>query len=338
MNHVDDALLTVRGLEVRFRTRQGTVHAVNGVDFSVQRGETLSIVGESGSGKTATVLALLRLLPPHQASARAEVMRFKGRDLPSLDDEALRRIRGNDIAMVFQDPQTSLNPVLTIGRQLTEVLEVHRGFTTAQAREAALKLLRSVGIPSPEDRLDDYPHEFSGGMCQRVTIAMALSCGPSLLIADEPTTALDVTIQAQILELMSDLRASSEMSLIWITHDLGVVAELADWVAVMYAGYIVEYARVDALFDTPQHPYTIGLMRSIPPIDPVDGAASRTLPAIPGQPPNLLASPPGCPFVDRCDYVFERCRTERPPLEDVASDQRVACWWDVGRSQERERA
>ena len=262
-----EALLQVRGLKTRFHTRQGTVHAVNGVSFSLARGEVLSLVGESGCGKSATVLSLLRLLPSRQATSTAEAIQYDGQDLLSLDEEAMRRIRGADIGMVFQDPLTSLNPVLTIGRQMTEMLEVHRGLSSAQARVKATELLRAVGIPHPEERLDDYPHQFSGGMCQRVMIAMALSCDPGLLIADEPTTALDVTIQAQILRLVADLRASRDMAMIWITHDLRVVAELADWVAVMYGGYIVEYARVGPLFASPQHPYTLGLLASIPQID-----------------------------------------------------------------------
>ena len=330
-----DALLTVRGLETSFATRQGTVHAVNGVSFSLQRGQALSLVGESGCGKTATVMSLLRLLPRHLGTTSAEAMQFNGQDLLSLDDEGMRRIRGKDIGMVFQNASTSLNPVLTIGRQLTETLEVHGGLTARQARDKALELLQSVGIPSPEDRIDDYPHEFSGGMCQRATIAMALSCNPSLLIADEPTTALDVTIQAQILELVGALRASRDMAMIWITHDLGVVAELADWVAVMYAGFIVEYARVGPLFEAPQHPYTLGLMQSVPPIEPMDGDRSRPLSVIAGQSPDLVTRPHGCPFVDRCDYVFERCRTERPPLLEIANERRVACWWDVDNNRER---
>ena len=259
-----EALLQVRDLKTRFHTRQGTVHAVNGVSFSLARGEALSLVGESRCGKSATVLSLLRLLPSRQATSTAQAIRYDGQDFLSLDEEAMRRVRGAKIGMVFQDPLTSLNPVLTIGRQMTEMLEVHRGLSSAQARDKAAELLRAVGIPRPEDRLDDYPHQFSGGMCQRVMIAMALSCDPGLLVADEPTTALDVTIQAQILELVSELRASRDMAMIWITHDLRVVADLSDWVAVMYGGYIVEYARVEPLFASPQHPYTLGLLASIP--------------------------------------------------------------------------
>ena len=327
-----EALLQVRGLKTRFHTRQGTVHAVNGVSFSLARGEVLSLVGESGCGKSATVLSLLRLLPSRQATSTAEAIRYDGQDLLSLDEQAMRRVRGADIGMVFQDPLTSLNPVLTIGRQMTEMLEVHRGLSSAQARHKASELLRAVGIPRPEERLDDYPHQFSGGMCQRVMIAMALSCDPGLLIADEPTTALDVTIQAQILELVAELRASRDMAMIWITHDLRVVADLADWVAVMYGGYIVEYARVGPLFASPQHPYTLGLLASIPQID---GDRQERLSTVPGQPPSMTTLPRGCPFAERCELVFEKCREENPPLMKIEDDRRVACWWDIEGGRER---
>lgn len=330
-----DDLLQVRGLETRFATRQGIVHAVNGVSFSLRRGETLSLVGESGCGKTVTMLSLLRLLPRRNATTRADEVTFKRRDLLSLDEEGMRRIRGADIGMVFQDPMKSLNPVLTIGRQLTETMEVHQRLGRRQAREKAVELLRQVGIPGPEGKIDDYPHQLSGGMRQRAMIAMALSCGPSLLIADEPTTALDVTIQAQILELVGSLRRSRDMAMIWITHDLGVVADLADRVAVMYGGYIVESAGVDRVFESPCHPYTRGLLASIPPID---GDRSERLPVISGQPPSLLAPARGCPFADRCRYVFDICRTENPPRMEVGKEHRVACWWDVDGHRERSRS
>ena len=331
MSSPAEVLLKVKGLQTRFVTKQETVHAVNGVSFVLRRGETLSLVGESGSGKTATVLSLLRLLPS-QATTTAEEIVFQGQDLLSLDEEGMRRVRGVEIGMVFQDPMTSLNPVLTIGRQLTETMEVHLRLPRSKARENAIELLRMVGIPAPEERIDDYPHQFSGGMCQRAMIAMALSCDPSLLIADEPTTALDVTIQAQILELVARLRASRDMAMIWITHDLGVVADLADWVAVMYGGYVVEYARVSEIFESPQHPYTAGLVASIP---RTEGDRSQRLPVIPGQPPSMVALPRGCPFVERCDFAFERCRTENPPLLDLGNERQVACWWDVGSHRER---
>jgi oligopeptide/dipeptide ABC transporter ATP-binding protein len=328
----DDVLLKVRGLETRFETEQGTVHAVNGVGFSLRRGQALSLVGESGCGKSATMLSLLRLLP-NRATTRADEVSFKGKDLLSLDEEGMRRIRGAEIGTVFQDPMTSLNPVLTIGRQLTESMEVHLKLPRKKSKEKAVELLRLVGISKPEERIDDYPHQFSGGMRQRALIAMALACDPSLLIADEPTTALDVTIQAQILELVARLRSSRDMAMIWITHDLGVVADIADWVAVMYGGFILEYADVERIFASPQHPYTRGLLASIPRID---GERSRRLSVIPGQPPDMLNPPRGCPFADRCEHAFEKCRAENPPLERFGGKNHlVACWWDVDSGRER---
>ena len=268
-------LLRVRGLRTQFLTDRGVVHAVNGVNFSVRPGETLALVGESGCGKTAAMLSVLRLLPSHRTRVQADEVSFRGRDLLSLDDEGMRCVRGAEIAMIFQDPRASLNPVLTIGRQLTESLEVHRGLGRREARDRAIELLHSVDIPAPDTRFDDYPHQFSGGMCQRVTIAMALSCDPDLLIADEPTTALDATIQSQILDLVSELGAVRRMAMIWISHDLSVVASLADRVAVMYAGSIVETAPAERLFESPEHPYTRGLLASLPaPIADGDGVAA----------------------------------------------------------------
>ena len=318
-------LLRVRGLRTRFLTDRGAVHAVNGVSFSVRRGETLALVGESGCGKTATMLSVLRLLPAHRTRVKADEVSFRGRDLLSLDDEGMRRVRGAEIAMIFQDPRASLNPVLTIGRQLTESLEVHLGLGRREARERAIDLLETVGIPRPNRRLDDYPHQFSGGMCQRVTIAMALSCNPGLLIADEPTTALDATIQAQILDLVSELRATRRMAMIWISHDLSVVSNLADRVAVMYAGSIVESAPADRLFEAPAHPYTRGLLASLPVLD--EGGPER-LTAIPGQPPDMAQLPEGCAFAERCPHAFDRCRREKPPLLPVGDGAFAACWWD----------
>ena len=323
----DDAsrdLLRVRGLHTQFRSDRGLVHAVNGVSFTVRRGEALALVGESGCGKTATMLSVLRLLPSHRTRVRADEVSFKGRSLLALDDEEMRRVRGAEIGMIFQDPRASLNPVLTIGRQLTESLEVHLRLGRRAARDRAIELLESVGIPQPASRLDDYPHQFSGGMCQRVTIAMALSCDPSLLIADEPTTALDVTIQAQILDLVSELRATREMAMIWISHDLSVVANLADRVAVMYGGSIVETAGARRLFDTPAHPYTRGLLASLPALG---GEGRGRLTAIPGQPPDMARLPAGCAFAERCPYAFDRCRRERPPLLPTGEETRAACWW-----------
>jgi len=328
-----DALLRVCGLRTRFLTDQGVVHAVNGASFSVRRGETLALVGESGCGKTAAMLSVLRLLPAHRARVDADEVSFRGRDLLSLDDEGMRRVRGAEIAMIFQDPRASLNPVLTIGRQLTESLQVHRGLGRREARERAVELMDSVGIPRANERIDDYPHQFSGGMCQRVTIAMALACDPDLLIADEPTTALDVTVQAQILELVTGLMAERRMAMIWISHDLSVVASLADRVAVMYAGSIVETAPAGQLFAAPVHPYTRGLLASLPAVG--DGGRRR-LTAIPGQPPDMTTTPRGCAFAERCPHVFERCRSEAPPLLPVRDGTRAACWWDVGLGQARE--
>ena len=257
-------LLRVRGLHTHFLGDRGVVHAVDDVSFSVRHGETLALVGESGCGKTAAMLSVLRLLPAHRTRVEADEVSFCGRDLLSLDDEAMRRVRGAEIAMVFQDPRASLNPVLTIGRQLTESLELHRGLRPREARERAVGIVHSVGISRPNERIDDYPHQFSGGMCQRVAIAMALACDPDLLIADEPTTALDVTIQAQILDLVAELRAARDMAMIWISHDLSVVANVADRVAVMHAGSIVETAPAMQLFEAPEHPYTRGLLASLP--------------------------------------------------------------------------
>ena len=328
-----DALLRVRGLRTRFLTDHGAVHAVNGVSFSVRRGETLALVGESGCGKTAAMLSVLRLLPAGRARVRADEVSFRGRDLLSLDDEGMRRVRGAEIAMIFQDPRASLNPVLTIGRQIAESLRVHRGLGRREARERAVELLDSVGIPGANERIDDYPHQFSGGMCQRATIAMALACDPDLLIADEPTTALDMTVQAQILELVTELTAERRMSMIWISHDLGVVASLADRVAVMYAGAIVETAPAGRLFPAPAHPYTRALLASLPALG--DGGRKH-LTAIPGQPPDMTAIPGGCTFAERCPHVFERCRREAPPLLAVGEGARAACWWDVGPGRARD--
>jgi len=327
-----DALLRVRSLRTRFLTDHGVVHAVNDVGFSVRRGETLALVGESGCGKTAAMLSVLRLLPARRARVDADEVTFRGRDLLSLDDEGMRRVRGAEVAMIFQDPRASLNPVLTIGRQLTESLQVHLGLGRRGARERAVELLDSVGIPRANERIDDYPHQFSGGMCQRVTIAMALACDPVLLIADEPTTALDVTVQAQILDLVTELRAERRMAMIWISHDLSVVAGLADRVAVMYAGSIVETAPAGRLFDAPAHPYTRALLASLPALG--DGGRKH-LTAIRGQPPDMTTPPGGCIFAERCPHVFERCGREVPPLLEAGHGARAACWWDVGLRRER---
>ena len=318
-------ILEVDDLRTEFHTEEGIVHAVNGISYSLHEGETLGIVGESGCGKSVSVLSIMRLLASPPAKIRGSV-RFKGTDLLQLPEAEMRKIRGAQIGMVFQDPLTSLNPVLTIGYQMIEPLQLHLGMGKAEARERAGELLEMVGIPAARNRLDDYPHQFSGGMRQRVMIAMALACNPALLIADEPTTALDVTIQAQIVDLMKQLRDEIGMTLIWITHDLGVVAGLVDRVIVMYAGFIVEDAPVDDLYDNPRHPYTKALLRSLP---RMDGSPGEKLETIEGLPPDLVALPQGCPFAARCKYAKPICREQRPPLEEIAPGRRLACWVDV---------
>jgi oligopeptide transport system ATP-binding protein len=320
------SLLEVKNLATEFRTAEGVVRAVNGISYHLDEGEILGIVGESGSGKSVGVLSLLRLIPqPPGRIVDGEVL-FGGTDLLKMSGEALRQIRGNHISMIFQDPMTSLNPVLKIGKQLGESLELHMGMSQQEARERSIELLEMVGIPLAEKRIDQYPHQLSGGMRQRVMIAMGLSCQPRLLIADEPTTALDVTIQAQIIHLVKELQAEIGMGVIWITHDLGVVAGLADRVLVMYSGYIVESAPVDDLYDDPRHPYTLGLLGSLP---SVDADTDQELQSIDGMPPDLTALPPGCPFTARCPYVVERCHQENPPLEPKKSGHLAACWVDV---------
>jgi oligopeptide transport system ATP-binding protein len=316
-------LLEVKGLETKFFTVDGVVNAVNGISYSVDKGECLAIVGESGSGKTVGVLSILRLIqsPPGRIVG-GEIM-FKGANLLKLSDDALRRIRGQTISIVFQDPMTSLNPVMKVGRQITEALRFHERLSDRQSRARAIEMLAKVGIPKPAVRLDDYPHQFSGGMRQRVMIAMALACSPELVIADEPTTALDVTIQAQIVELIKGLQSEFGTAVIWISHDLGVVARLADNVAVMYAGHIVEKARVDELYARPAHPYTYGLLNSLPRLD---SKVKVKLKAIQGLPPNLIGDMRGCPFVPRCAFATDRCRVENPPLAEVEPGHSVACW------------
>jgi oligopeptide/dipeptide ABC transporter ATP-binding protein len=304
-------LLEVRDLSVSFRTQDGTVHAVDKVSFTVNRGEVLGIVGESGSGKSVTAMTLMRLVLDQNAVFSGEVL-FNGRDLMQMSQRDMLQVRGTQISMIFQDPMTSLNPVYKIGWQIDEQLRAHEGLSAKQARRRTLELLGAVGIPNPEARIDDYPHQFSGGMRQRVMIAMGLSCNPDVLIADEPTTALDVTIQAQILELIGNLQREFDSAVLLITHDLGVVAEVANRVAVMYAGRIVEYAEVGELFREPQHPYTWGLLGSI---SRLDRPRQRRLAAISGQPPSLISLPAGCSFRPRCPHAFDRCRAERPALE-----------------------
>jgi len=326
-------LLNVQGLETVFITGEGTVHAVNGISFSLNEGEVLGIVGESGCGKSVSMLSLMRLIPSPPGKIVAGKAMYQGKDLLHLSDDEMRHIRGSQISMVFQDPMTSLNPVLTIGKQLEEPLMLHLGMTKKEARDRSVELLRLVGMPEPDKRLEDYPHQFSGGMRQRVMIAMALSCNPQLLIADEPTTALDVTIQAQITDLVKRLRDELGMAIIWITHDLGIVAGLAQRVIVMYAGYIIEEAPVKELYANPLHPYTIGLLGSLPRLDQ---GGHRRLVSIEGLPPTLLQKPTYCPFAPRCKFAVEESYCENPRLMPVAPDHRVACWVDVKTGRARE--
>ncbi len=319
-------LIEVRNLQTQFFTQDGIVHAVNGINYEVAEGETVAIVGESGSGKSVGVMSLIRLIPEPPGKIVNGEVEFDGQDLLQLNEEELRQIRGNRIAMIFQDPMTSLNPVLTIGRQITEALELHLNMNREESRSRAIELLELVGIPDAGARLDDYPHQFSGGMRQRVMIAMGLSCNPQLLIADEPTTALDVTIQAQIVDLVTRLQSELGMAIIWITHDLGVVAGLADRVLVMYAGFIVEEGPVDVIYGQPRHPYTLGLLRSIPRLDL--GRQKRLIP-IEGLPPDLLDPPQSCPFAPRCPFVIDKCLEENPPLIAIDAVRKSACWVDL---------
>ena len=319
-------LLSVKDLKTRFHTPEGTVYAVNSVSFDVAEGETLAVVGESGCGKSVTMLSILRLIPIPPGEIVSGQVKYRNLELLQLSEEKMEEVRGKEIAMVFQDPMTSLNPVLSIGRQITETLRTHTSMDASQARTRATELLNWVGIPDGGKRLGDFPHQFSGGMRQRVMIAMALACAPGLLIADEPTTALDVTIQAQIIELVKRLKQELGMAIIWITHDLGVVAGMADRVIVMYAGYIVEEAEVFDLYESPLHPYTLALMAALPRADRRRG---QSLKAIRGVPPNLLVEPRGCPFAPRCEYVIEKCIQENPALCEASPAHKIACWVNV---------
>jgi len=319
-------MLDVQDLRTVFRTKGKAVAAVAGVNFSLAEGETLGIVGESGSGKSVTMLSVMRLVPSPPGQIAGGRVLFRGRDLLQVSKEEMRKVRGKEVAMIFQDPMTSLNPVLTINQQMSEAIRLHLGYDRAAARARAREMLQLVGIPDAANRLDDYAHQFSGGMRQRVMIAMALSCNPKLLIADEPTTALDVTIQAQITSLVKRLRDETGMSVIWITHDLGIVAGLADRIIVMYAGHVMENAPAADLYDDPRHPYTLGLLGAIPRLD--IGKSKRLTP-IPGLPPDLANPPQGCPFVPRCPFRIERCLTERPAPRLVAENHYSACWLDV---------
>ena len=317
-------VLEVRNLKTQFQTQDGVVKAVDDVSFYVMPGETLGVVGESGCGKSMTGLSIMRLIPSPPGKIVAGEILFNGDDILRMSDEQVRSIRGNDIAMIFQDPMTSLNPVLTINRQISEALQLHMGMNKGQARERTIQLLKMVGIPNAEERIDQYPHQFSGGMRQRVMIAMALSCNPKLLIADEPTTALDVTIQAQILDLMRTLQQERDTGVILVTHSMGVVAGMADRIQVMYAGHIVETASTEEIFANPRHPYTVGLLKSIPRLD---ATRKEKLEPIRGLPPDLIDLPDMCPFVPRCNYAREKCEQKNPPLLEVKEGHWAACWF-----------
>ncbi|WP_102347335.1 ABC transporter ATP-binding protein [Bacillus sp. Marseille-P3661] len=321
-------IMEVKDLAVYFKTFAGEVKAVRGVNFYLRKGETLAIVGESGSGKSVTSKSIMRLLPsPAGRIIKGEIL-FEGKDLAQLTDKQMQSIRGSEISMIFQDPMTSLNPTMTIGNQIIEVLMKHHKLHKKKASNRALELLTLVGIPKPEVRINHYPHQFSGGMRQRVVIAIAIACNPKVLIADEPTTALDVTIQAQILDLMKDLQANSNTSIILITHDLGVVANIAQRIAVMYAGKIVETGTVDELFYNPKHPYTWGLLASMPKLHTKKGK----LLSIPGTPPDLLEPPAGCSFSSRCPYTMQVCKFYSPPYVKFSDTQLTACWLQDGRA------
>jgi oligopeptide/dipeptide ABC transporter ATP-binding protein len=323
-----EALLEVDDLHTQFFTPSGVIRAVDGVSYHLKPGETLGVVGESGCGKSVTALSILRLVASPPGRITGGAIRFEGRDLLGLSEHEMEAIRGNDISMIFQEPMTSLNPLYTAGHQIAEAIALHQGLSRKDAMDGAIEMLRRVSIPDPERRAQSYPHQLSGGMRQRVMIAMALSCNPKVLIADEPTTALDVTIQAQILELMRELRERLGTAMILITHDLGVVAENADRVIVMYAGRKVEEAAVDELFDNPGHPYTVGLLGSIPRLDSVALAKTRRprLTEIRGMVPSLAGLPAGCTFAARCDFATDRCRATFPPLEMRRPDHWIACW------------
>nr|MBN1229681.1 ABC transporter ATP-binding protein [Anaerolineae bacterium] len=321
-------LMSVKDLTTRFHTEDGTVFAVNGISYDLFEGETIAVVGESGCGKSVHALSIMRLIPtPPGEIVRGEVT-FQGRDLLKLPRDAMRHVRGTEIAMIFQDPMTSLNPVFTIGYQIAEPLREHLNMSKKAAEERVVELLDMVGISDAAERVKSYPHEFSGGMRQRAMIAMALSCMPKLLIADEPTTALDVTIQAQIVELVKRLRAELNMSIIWITHDLGIVAGLAERILVMYAGYIVETAPVKELYANPSHPYTLGLLRSLPRVDKGRAAGRRLIP-IAGLPPDQIDPTNACPFAPRCQFAVERCLSENPSLKSIGPRHQIACWVNV---------
>jgi len=325
---MSNPLLRVQDLKVHFDTDDGILHAVDGVNFHIDRSETLGVVGESGCGKSVTAMTIMKLLAMPPGRIADGQIWFEGQDLVQVDAQTMRGLRAKQIAMIFQEPMTSLNPVLSVGEQIAESLRLHEGLSPKQAMVQATEMLRLVNIPKPDQRVFDYPHQFSGGMRQRVMIAMALACKPKLLIADEPTTALDVTIQAQILDLLNDLKSQLGMSIMLITHAMGMVAETAQRVVVMYAGRVVEEATVDQLFASPAHPYTQGLIRSIPRID-FDSTLKQRLEAIPGSVPKLINPPTGCRFAPRCQHASDRCTQEMPELRDIASGHKVACHFTI---------
>ena len=325
-------ILEVRNLETVFKTDEGTVHAVNGIDFDLKEGETLGIVGESGCGKSVSMLSMLQLIPSPPGEIRNGEAKFFGHDLLKMEQDDIRHIRGSQISMIFQDPMTSFNPVLTMERQITEPLKIHTNASKEEAHDRAVEILTMTGIPNVEERINNYPYQFSGGMRQRAMIAMALICSPKILIADEPTTALDVTIQAQIIDLVKQLREEISMTIIWITHDLGIIAGIAQRVLVMYAGYIVEEGSVKAIYSKPQHPYTIGLMGSLPKLT---SDKKEKLVSIDGLPPVLLEKPDHCPFAPRCSFAIDHCWNENPSLMEVGKKHRAACWVNPATGKER---
>jgi oligopeptide transport system ATP-binding protein len=322
----DSPILSVRNLHTHFSTQHGIVRAVKGISFNLREGEALGIVGESGSGKSVTALSIMRLIPCPPGQITADSITFENQNLLTFDKKKMRQIRGGKIAMIFQDPMTSLNPVLKVGWQIAESLKLHLGMNHTEARNKTIELLKMVGIPAAHDRVDDYPHQFSGGMRQRVMIAMALACNPRLLIADEPTTALDVTIQAQILDLVKRLRNETGASVIWITHDLGIIAGLCDRINVMYAGCIVESGPVESIYYRPAHGYTMGLLKSIPRLD--EEQKTRLSP-IDGVPPDLMGTTTLCPFLPRCSLAKEICSHEPPPIKTIEANHTAACWADL---------
>ena len=324
--NMSQTLISVKNLQTYFFTPEGVVRALEDVSFDIPRGECLGVLGESGCGKSVTALSIMRLIPSPPGRIMRGSIEFMGRDLLQLPMSKMRQIRGNSIAMIFQEPMTSLNPVYTVGDQIAESVIFHQDVSRAEALNRAVEMLKLVGIPSPEKRVKEYPHQLSGGMRQRAMIAMAMACQPKLLIADEPTTALDVTIQAQILDLMVELQEELGMSIMMITHDLGVIAEISHHVVVMYAGHVVEYAPIDSLFENPRHPYSQGLMRSIPRLGAKFSRGKQPLKEIPGMVPNLIRPPKSCLFQPRCDQAFERCTREKPPLFSLDHNHGARCW------------